>query len=888
MRHVRNSVGALFAVFMLALLVSIPAKAQGPVCCWGYGYFQVYGPYDGQQLTQGDAVHIDFYWGVDSRSWCGGGNINIGLWYSSDYGNSWTAIDERIDWYTSGYDWTIPTNATPGAGYIFRVEEVLDQNYCWSCGINCEGYSSTFEVIKGCFPPVISSFTPTQTVCTNSVLTFNAPNDATTPTYQWRKDGVVVATTGSSSYTLNSVRTTDAGVWDVIVTDVCGATSTSGSSRLTVILAPTITQQPVLLNICQGSDGTLTVRATGAGRMFQWRKNGVAITGARDSNYVIVNAVPASNGTYDVVVSGTCSPPVTSTGVLVTALAPPTLTSNLADQTVCLGSPVRLSLTATGVGTLAYTWFKNDVSIAGATSSTYTIPTFTDGDIGRYQGVVTAAGPNPQGCNVTVRSREAYVSRFATPKITSQPASTDGCIGGSATLTVGSDGFDLSYQWFKDGVALSNINSNSLDLSNLTPVSSGTYTVRVSGTCGFSQMSTAAVLSVIKQPTITTGPVGADLTIGDPLTLFVSGTDVRGVLWLKNNRPIANATGTTYSIPSVRVQDAGVYSAVLTNICGAVTTGYAVVRVTDPSSLLPELTVSQQNVDAGDVPVQYSRVVTLTNFISNTGRAPLTVSSLQIQSATGSGTFTITQGGSTPFTLAPGETHSVGITFDAPMVGGSAALLMITSNTPSGDMTVGLSGRGVLRYTVPGSLDLGKVIITNSGTNCANVMNTSNMTITLDQALISGTDAAMFSVQTTLPVTIAAGATAQICVKFSPTSIGTKDGLLSVRSSDGGNTTFALTGSGDDPTGIIAVTGSAELNAYPNPSSGTVNFQGSLLTPGSTLTVINAMGATVASFTCGEAGGSVQWTGDSVPSGTYMVIVRKGDSIRSLPIAIVR
>ena len=383
-------------------------------------------------------------------------------------------------------------------------------------------------MIKGCFPPVISSFTPSQSVCSNNVFTFNAPNDATRPTYQWRKDGVVVAVTGSSSYTLNPVRTTDAGVWDVIVIDECGATSQSSSSRLTVTLSPTITQQPVPLNICQGRDDTLKVRAIGPGRAYQWRKDGVAIVGARDSNYVIVNANTTSNGSYDCVVSGTCSPAATSTAVQVTALVPPVITSNPSDQTVCLGSPVTLSMSAAGAG-LSYFWYKDGVSIAGATSPTYTIPSFTDGDIGRYQGIATILGPNPQGCNVTARSREVFVSRFASPKITSQPASTDGCLGGSATLTIATEGFDLSYQWFKNGVAIPNVNSNSLVLSNLTPSHAGTYTVRVSGTCGFSQMSTAAVLSVIKQPTIITGPVGSDLTIGDPLTLSVSGTDVRGI-----------------------------------------------------------------------------------------------------------------------------------------------------------------------------------------------------------------------------------------------------------------------------------------------------------------------------------------------------------------------
>jgi len=887
MRHMRNYIGGMVAVLLLAFLANTQtADAQGGGC-YGYGYYSVYGP-DGQSITQGDRVHVDFYWGADTKGWyCYYANLTTRLWYSSNYGSTWNLIDDKIDWYTTGYDWTVPTNATPGSGYMFLAEEVPDRNYCSYYPFNCAGTSNTFTVVKGCFPPVISSFTGSQTICTNTAFTMSVVSDATKPTYQWRKDGVVRATNSSSTFTLNPVQLSDAGVWDVVVTDVCGAVSTSNVSRITTIAAPTITQQPVALNICQGRDDTLKIRATGAGRAFQWRKNGVAIVGARDSNFVIVNASTATaNGTYDCIVSGTCTPSVTSTAVLVTALAPPVVLANPASQVVCLGAPVSLTMSASGPS-LAYSWFKNGVSIAGATSPTYTIPSFQDGDIGTYQCVATFSGPNPQGCNVTARSSEAYVSRFSSPRIVSHPKATDGCLGGTATLVVDAEGFNLSYQWFKDGAALPNTNSNALVLERLSASHAGSYSVRVSGTCGFSQMSTAATLSVIKQPTITTGPVGANLTIGDPLTLSIAGTDVRVIQWLKNNTPIANATGLTYSIPSVKVSDAGVYSVLITNLCGAIVSGYAVVKVTDPASLLPELTLSQLNVDAGDVPVQYSRVVTLTNFITNTGKAPLTVTGMQIGSSTGSGTFSITQGGSVPFTLAPGEMHSVGITFDAPMEGGSAALLVISSNTPSGDVSVGLSGRGVLRYTVPGSLDLGKVIITNSGTNCANVMNTSNMTITLDQALVSGTDAAMFTVQTVLPVTIAAGASAQICVKFTPTTIGTKDAMLSVKSSDGGNTQFALTGSGDDPTGVIPVAGTSEFNAYPNPSSGAVSFQGSLVTLGSTLTIVNAVGSTVASFTCGE-GAVVQWVSEAVPNGTYMVIVRSGDTIRSLPISVVR
>lgn len=881
---------AFLAVFALTLVMNVMhANAQEPPCCYGWSSFQIYGPWEGQQFTQGDRVHFDFYWGYDTDGWyCGTGQTKIALWYSSDYGNSWTAIDEKIDWYTTGYDWTIPKSAPAQYGYIVRVQEVPDQNNCLSCALNCEAYTSTFEVLKGCFPPTITSFVPDQNICANSAFTMTVGSDASNPTCTWRKNGVTVATTYGNSYTLNPVKTTDGGLWDVVVTDECGATSTSGPTNLTVVYAPVITAQSSSTGVCQGQDAVLSVRATGDSKTFQWRKNGVNISGARDSNYVIQNATASTaDGTYDCVVSGTCSPSATTTPIVVTTLAPPTVIANPSDQTVCLGAPVTLTFSANG-GALSYAWFKNGVSIAGATSSTYTIPSMTDGDVGKYQCVATASGPNPQGCNVSARSREVMVSRFNTPSIMSQPKATDGCLGGDASLTVAVDGFDVSYQWYKDGVALPNTNSNTLSLLSLTPAQAGNYAVRVSGTCGFSVMSSTVPLNVLKQPTIVTGPSDANLTLGDPLTLTVAGTDVRTIKWLKNNVVIPNMGGSTFSIASVSMKDAGVYSAVLTNSCGSVTTGYAVVKVTDPASLVPELTVSQLNVDAGDVPVEYSRTVSLTNFITNTGKAPLTVTSIRVTNPAGTGTFAIATGGATPFTLAPGETHSIGITFDAPQTGASTASLVISSNTPGGDMTVGLSGRGVLRYTVPQNLDFAKVIISNSAQNCANVMNTSSMSITLDQALISGTDASMFTIQSALPITIAAGSSAQICVKFTPTTLGDKTGTLTVHSSDGGNTSFSLTGNGDDPTGVIEVAGTAELNAYPNPSNGRVSFAGTMLTLGSTVTIVNSVGTTVASLSCSNEAGGLQWADDSVASGTYTVIVRNGNTVRTLPIAIVR
>ncbi|MDZ7608270.1 MAG: immunoglobulin domain-containing protein [Cyclobacteriaceae bacterium] len=70
--------------------------------------------------------------------------------------------------------------------------------------------------------------------------------------------------------------------------------------------------------MCEGSAASFTVTATGTGLTYQWKKNGVDIVGATGSTYTIPATVTASAGTYTVVVSGTCTPGVTSSASVLT------------------------------------------------------------------------------------------------------------------------------------------------------------------------------------------------------------------------------------------------------------------------------------------------------------------------------------------------------------------------------------------------------------------------------------------------------------------------------------------------------------------------------------------------------------------------------------------
>jgi glucose/arabinose dehydrogenase len=69
---------------------------------------------------------------------------------------------------------------------------------------------------------------------------------------------------------------------------------------------------------------------------------------------------------------------------------PPAITQHPVDRTVAAGQPATFSVAATGAGPLSYQWQRDGSNIAGATATTYTLPSASTTDSGaRFQAVVT-------------------------------------------------------------------------------------------------------------------------------------------------------------------------------------------------------------------------------------------------------------------------------------------------------------------------------------------------------------------------------------------------------------------------------------------------------------------------------------------------------------------
>ncbi|MFN5318423.1 MAG: T9SS type A sorting domain-containing protein, partial [Bacteroidia bacterium] len=191
--------------------------------------------------------------------------------------------------------------------------------------------------------------------------------------------------------------------------------STYTQSNITVNATTAITSQPTApAAICEGSGTqTLSVMATGVALSYSWRRNGAVlsnggvISGQGTNTLTLTNPLIANAGNYDVIVTGSCGSPITSSAVSVVVNAAPSVSvqpSVLNISYMLNQAASDLSVTATaGSGTITgYQWWSNTTAttagatlLTGATGSTYTPSTASIGTL-YYFCVIT----NSNGCSV--------------------------------------------------------------------------------------------------------------------------------------------------------------------------------------------------------------------------------------------------------------------------------------------------------------------------------------------------------------------------------------------------------------------------------------------------------------------------------------------------------
>jgi hypothetical protein len=185
--------------------------------------------------------------------------------------------------------------------------------------------------------------------------------------------------------------------------------------------------------------------------------------------------------------------------------------------------------------------------------------------------------------------------------------------------------------------------------------------------------------------------------------------------------------------------------------------------------------------------------------LSNTGTSSLTISRVSVS---GKG-FSMSKV-ATPFKLLAGQSVSLEAHFAPETTGEATGSIVIDSNAPDPNLTIGLSGAGVLGRlsATPASASLGKVAIGETNSQTIRLNNTGNSSVTISRVNVSGSNFKIAGLN--IPTVIASGKSATFNAVFTPTATGSVTGLVSLIS-DAPNSplTIPLSGSGLARTSLL-------------------------------------------------------------------------------------
>ena len=439
-----------------------------------------------------------------------------------------------------------------------------------------------------------------------------------------------------------------------------GITTNLGVSKAQ---APTITSQPSGQVLSEGRLANFAVVAIGGAPLeFQWVKDGVAISGATRSSFFPMASTQTA-GSYTVIVTNSAGS-LTSTPATLTIGGPPSIVTQPSTQRTTFGGSANFAVVATGTAPLAYQWAKDGIAINGATAATLSLNSTTSSDAGGYTVVVA----NSLGAET---STSATLSFHVLPTITAQPIGITLTLGLSASLTVVAVGTaPLTYQWAKDGIAISGARAPNYSLSSAATSDAGSYTVTVSNSAGMIT-STAAALAFRTPLSISTQPSAQVVIAGGSATFSVvaNGSPPPTYQWRKNGTAINGATANILTLTSAATTDTGTYTVVVTNSVTSVTSTEANLTVNSPPAITSQ--PSTQVVVAGDTPI-FSAVAS--------GTAPLAYQWAKDGIAINGATAATYRLGST--TASSAGNYTVTVTNSAGSVTSTAAILTVAASNP--------------------------------------------------------------------------------------------------------------------------------------------------------------------------------------------------------------
>ena len=216
--------------------------------------------------------------------------------------------------------------------------------------------TSSSAILKINVPPSIFTQPVNTSICEGANGSIGVTASGSGLSYQWQVNtgsGFVnvpnaapySGDTTATLYITNADISMDGYIYQCIINGACPPPVTTNSVTLTIDALPVITMQPAAAHVCEGSNATFSVTATGTGLTYQWQEdqgsgyvdlsNTAPYSGVTTPVLTITGATAGMSGySYQCVVSGVCAPSVTSNYYPV--IVYPTYT-NYKPVTICQG-----------------------------------------------------------------------------------------------------------------------------------------------------------------------------------------------------------------------------------------------------------------------------------------------------------------------------------------------------------------------------------------------------------------------------------------------------------------------------------------------------------------------------------------------------------------------
>jgi len=567
------------------------------------------------------------------------------------------------------------------------------------------------------------------TVCEGANAAFNLKATGTGIIYQWQVDagsGFVnlkdTAHYSGSSATSLLISSTSGNLngykFRCILAGVCLPADTSTAAVLHIRLIPSITSQPVASTLCAGSNALFAVGAAGTTLAFQWQvdkgsgftnlTNNATYSGVTTDSLSVASASAGLDGyTFHCIVSGACSPPVTSTNVQLHINEAPAIQAQPLAATLCEGNNAQFVVKANGTA-LIYQWqvdqgtgfinLSNTPPYSGVTSDTLhlTAPSSSlDGYL--YQCILSGT------CSPADTSVAVALHFHASPQIVSQPLSSTICSGNNTTFTIAATGTSLTYQWQV------NQGSGFVNTGNVPPYSgAGTsslhlsapgialdgyvYRCIVSGVCTPSDTSVAAALHINTAAAIASQPASSTVCIGDKTVFTVAATGSgltyqwqldqgAGFSDLANAAPYSGATSASLVVTGVSSSLNGyIYRCIVSGVCPPADTSIQVILHVNPAPAITSQPVHTTVCSGGNA----SFVVGATGsgisyqWMVNTGTGFTALSNSSPYSGVTTNTLTITAASAT----LNGYMYECMVTYACPVPVLSSAVALTVFSAP--------------------------------------------------------------------------------------------------------------------------------------------------------------------------------------------------------------